>query len=87
MQDDTIDPTVSPVYKNPVIAQIVKALREVQLVMRSKTSKRDLSSDLFFPDAHLSPIMYDLLSMLNDSRSPLEEAFRLAGIIFVHELQ
>jgi hypothetical protein len=87
IETNVVDPTVSPVFKHPAAIRAVNAIREVQVIIRSEAYKKDISSDVYFPANHTLPIFHDLLSMIDRDRSLLEEGFRLAAMLFVHQLQ
>ena len=85
--DIALDPTVSPVFSDPAAVRAVNAIREVLIVIRSEAYKRNISNDTWLASNHMMPIFHDLLSMLNHERSLVQEGFRLAAMLFVHELQ
>ena len=85
--DIALDPTMSPVFSDPAAVRAVNAIREVLIVIRSEAYKRNISYDTWLASNHMMPIFHDLLSMLNHERSLVQEGFRLAAMLFVHELQ
>ena len=87
IETNTVDPTVSPVFSAPAAVRAVNAIREVLIIIRSEAYKRNISHDTWLASNHLLPIFHDLLSMLNHERSLVQEGFRLAAMLFVHELQ
>jgi hypothetical protein len=87
IKSNVIDQTLSPVFSDPAAARAINAIREVQIIIRSEASKKDISQDAFFASNHILPIFHDLLEMLDHDRSVLQEAFRLAAMEFLHELQ
>lgn len=87
IETNVVDATVSPVFRNPAAVKAINAIREVQIIILSEGYKRDITDDAYFASNHILPIFYDLLEMLNHERSMLQEAFRLAAMVFVHELQ
>jgi hypothetical protein len=87
IETNVVDATVSPVFGDPVAVKAVNAIREVQVIILSEGYKRDITDDAYFASNHILPIFHDLLAMLNHERSLLQEAFRLAAMVFVHELQ
>jgi hypothetical protein len=84
---NVVDPTISPVFRDPAAVKAINAIREVQVIIRSEASKRDISQDAFFASNHILPIFPDVLAMLDHDRSVLQEAFRLAVMEFLHGLQ
>jgi hypothetical protein len=87
IKTNVVDPTVSPVFRDPAAVRAINALREVQVIIRSEACRRDISQDAYFASNHILPIFHDLLEVLDHDRSVLQEAFRLAAMEFVHELQ
>jgi hypothetical protein len=81
-----VDPAISPVFNDPTAITAVNAIREAQIIFRSESLKRNISSDTHLASNHIMPIFHDLLSMLNHERSSLQEGFRLAAMSFAHEL-
>lgn len=87
IETNVVDPSVSPVFGDPTAVRAVNAIREVQVMIRSEALKKDISQDTYFASNHILPIFHDLLAMLDHHRSVLQEAFRLAAMEFLHELQ
>jgi hypothetical protein len=87
IDSNVVEPTVSPVFDHPILIRAINAIREVQVILQSETLKKDISDDVYFPANHTLPIFHDLLSMLDHDRTVLQEGFRLAAMLFVHELQ
>jgi hypothetical protein len=87
IKSNVIDPTVSPAFSDPAAVKAINAIREVQVIIRSEALKRDISQDAYFASNHILPIFHNLLAMLDHDRSVLQEAFRLAAMEFLHELQ
>ena len=87
-----LNTNVSSIFENPTISRSVQALRDVQTTMRTEASHRDLFNDTVFSGIYLSPICHDMLSMRshlegNNAALALQEAFRLACIIYISELR
>ena len=87
-----MDTSVSSILENPTILRSVQSLREIHTIMLAEASRRDLFSDTIFPGIYLSPICHDMLSMRshldgNDGTLALQEAFRLACVIYISELR
>lgn len=78
---------MSPVFSQPVAIRAINAIREVQVIMQSEAVKKNIYHEVYFPSNHILPIFHDLLAMLDQDRSLLQEAFRIAAMLFVHELQ
>jgi len=87
IKTNVVDPTVSPVFKDAAATRAINAIREVQIIIRSEACKRDVSYDTSLASNHILPILHDLLAMLKHERSLLQEGFRLAAMLLVHELQ
>jgi hypothetical protein len=84
---DTISPSISKVLKDPSTVKAVNAIRELLVIIRSESRKRDISKDTPFASNHVLPVLHELLSMLNHELSILQEGFRLAAILLIRELQ
>jgi hypothetical protein len=87
IKTNVVDPTVSPVFSDPAAVRAINAIREVQVIIQSEATKKDISQDAYFASNHILPIFHDLLAMLDRDRSVLQEAFRLAAMEFLHDLQ
>jgi hypothetical protein len=87
IETNVVDPTVSPVFSNPAAVKAINAIREIQVIIPSEAYKKDIYHDTQLASNHVLPIFHDLLGMLNHDRSVLQEGFRLAAMIFIHELQ
>ncbi|KAF2670769.1 hypothetical protein BT63DRAFT_200826 [Microthyrium microscopicum] len=87
IETNVVNPMVSIVFNDAAAVRAINAIREVQIMIRSEASKRDISQDAFFASNHILPIFHDLLAMLDHERSVHQEAFRLAAMEFLHGLQ
>jgi hypothetical protein len=84
---NVVDPTISPVFNDPAAIRAINAIREIQIIIRSEACGKDISHDSYLASNHILPIFHDLLAMLEHDRSSLQEGFRLAAMLFLHELQ
>lgn len=74
------------------MSRICNGLRQVHEIITAELLTRDLWGDVLFPVFHLSPILYDLLSMPRGTIHEnmyvrRRECFRLAAVLYVTELR
>jgi hypothetical protein len=84
---NTILPSISKVFEDSIAIRAVNAIRELLLIIRSESRRRDISKDTSFASNYVLPVLHELLSMLNYKLSITQEGFRLAAMLLIRELQ